>query len=679
MLLALILAFSQQDVPLPEPTWSFGMMGSCIGLSGIVPISVNGQPELFCGGTTEFAGRNDYWYSLRRDPGTGTWSQSFLSPLLPSKIMQMDAGLMLPGAGTSLVLLRADGVLELHDPGSRALIWSFPTSAGIPSSMALADMDNDGYEEILVVDSTQVVVYSATGTVLGTAPAGGLDVVAAQMDHDVQLEIAVSTGVVFDGLTFAAQWTWPAGFGVELAAEDIDHDGRAELVAMEDYFFVRAYDVELQTIAWSIPTQDNDSIRLVDLEDDGSWDLILGAGQSGDISCFDAQTTVLEWVVSNPSSGAADVLAVDIDGNGDKELIWAAGCNTTGPDYLYIADWQTRQIVWRSEDLNGPFIGPEIGDLDGDGRPECVTVSFASEAGYDSGRMLVFDATTFELEAVSPPVVGGRAHYGVHDLLLYDVDQDGRDEIVIGAGEHSDGVIEIYDYSAGAFTLQWTNPMPYPRGATFHSVAISDVDQDGDLEVVGGVGRISTGALGVFVYVFDYDTRAEEWHSGQMGGYSDAVTEVSVADTDLDGKPEILGMVEGGDVYVYDGVSKQLEQIIPGAFTTMTLLPVGSNVYVLLGGAAGDVTARRWSGGAYSVFYQQSLAAVPVDGITPAQAGYAFIGAGGRIWLANLAASTVVWRSMNYGAGFGTQVSLLPGAGMRFLSAGRFSLVAFRR
>jgi len=39
-------------------------------------------------------------------------------------------------------------------------------------------------------------------------------------------------------------------------------------------------------------------------------------------------------------------------------------------------------------DLGGPFVGPEIGDLDGNGRDECRVSSSNSESGYGSGESL---------------------------------------------------------------------------------------------------------------------------------------------------------------------------------------------------------------------------------------------------------------------------------------------------
>ena len=58
---------------------------------------------------------------------------------------------------------------------------------------------------------------------------------------------------------------------------------------------------------------------------------------------------------------------------------------------LYVASTTGgHDIEWQNLDLWAPFVGPAIGDLDGDGHPELVICSQGSEL-IDSGRILVFD------------------------------------------------------------------------------------------------------------------------------------------------------------------------------------------------------------------------------------------------------------------------------------------------
>ena len=103
-------------------------------------------------------------------------------------------------------------------------------------------------------------------------------------------------------------------------------------------------------------------------------------------------------------------------------------------------------------------LGPAIGDLDGDGQPELVICSLASNSGYNSGRILVFDLATLALRAMSDPAVEDLAFNGVHDLKLRDVQGNLRKQIIIGAARIFEGAIEIYRFdSNNTFTRIWTN------------------------------------------------------------------------------------------------------------------------------------------------------------------------------------------------------------------------------
>lgn len=108
--------------------------------------------------------------------------------------------------------------------------------------------------------------------------------------------------------------------------------------------------------------------------------------------------------------GPTDIAAVDVDMDGRTELLWGAGSTTTGPDHLYVADWPARSIISQTTHLDGPFAGPEIGDLDGDGSDEMVAVTFASdEPQVDGPRATGSDRGLHGDVASGRPMHGHRA------------------------------------------------------------------------------------------------------------------------------------------------------------------------------------------------------------------------------------------------------------------------------
>ncbi len=132
------------------------------------------------------------------------------------------------------------------------MLPGFAAPAGLTAA-TLADLDADGKSEILVTTESGLSVFSGSGASLWSNPGvGGVDVVVGQMDDDAPLEIATTGGDVVDAATHQSQWHWPAAFGFRLRADDIDVDGRDELIAAENWYFVWAYDVEHQLPKWSI-------------------------------------------------------------------------------------------------------------------------------------------------------------------------------------------------------------------------------------------------------------------------------------------------------------------------------------------------------------------------------------------------------------------------------------------
>jgi hypothetical protein len=171
---------------------------------------------------------------------------------------------------------------------------------------------------------------------------------------------------------------------------------------------------------------------------------------------------------------------------------------SSGPDYLYVANTTgAHDIKWQNIDLEGPFLGPAIGDLDGDGQPESVVCSTYSDATYGSGRILVFDFATLTLRAISDPVVDNNAWTAVNDFKLRDVEGNGRMQIVIAADYLYDGALEIYRFDANnTFTRMWTNATRFMDNP-FNFVDAADLDNNGTLKIIAANTVAHTGSEGV--------------------------------------------------------------------------------------------------------------------------------------------------------------------------------------
>lgn len=502
----------------PRPFWQYGIFGGGIGLSNIVidptPRPDGGAPEIVIGSAL------NRWQSIRHNPATGGYDQTFISSVFSSTINQIAVGDVMGDAANEIVVMLEDGRIYLYDFATKTELGRIETGVIGLKALRLIDLSGDTHAELVACTANGLFVFRGEGDLLWQlAGAGGVDLVVGQMDNDPALEIATTNGSVVDVGTHSIQWTYLDGFGYNLALAPLGGESYQQLISAEAWNYVYSYDVARQLPRWSIYTShDIAAIAVADLERDGTPEILVGDGQWGDIHVYDLVTQAQKWSVPNPEHGVTNIAVGDVDGDGTLELLWGAGWTSSGPDYLYVSSTTgTHSIEWQSIDLDGPFLGPAIGDLDGDGQAELVFCSSSSRAGYSSGRILVFDLATLTLRGISEPVVEDRSWEGVNDLKLYDLDNDGRKEIVIAADYLYDGAIEIYSFDAGnTFRLAWTNTTR-PFGSPFNKVAVADLDNDGTPEIIAGNRVAHTGSVGVYVYVFDYPAGDNPWRSVTLG------------------------------------------------------------------------------------------------------------------------------------------------------------------
>lgn len=652
------------DAPLisgAEPVWSYAVFGSGIGISNIVTAQNGGATEIYAGGSSGTFGGNAYWYALRYNAGNGQYEQIYVSPFYAQGVQRIKVADVIGDSGKEIIVALQNGQIRFYDVASKNQVGQITTAATNLYAMEIADVDNDGAMELILLTSDHLYVYSAAGALKwDLSGVGGSDLAVAQMDADSGMEIALTDGHVVDAASHTVQWTWQYGFGRLVKAADIDGDGKSELLVAEGWQYLWAYDVDLQLPKWSISTsQDIGAIYVTDINGDSVQDLIVGQGQWGDIIAFNTVTQQQEWTIHNPEHGVTNIAIADVDGDGKTELLWGAGATSSGPDYLYVVDWQTKVFEWQNIDLVGPFSGPQVGDLDGDGHDEVVVESFGSNAGYSGGRLLVFDAETRHLRAISDVVAGSSGFGGWRDLELRDLDNDGRMEILTVG----DSLIQIYNFdSSNNFTLKWGNTN-FPNGS-FASVDAADVDNDGVIDIVGGTNG--------YVYVYSYATGAEEWHSLYMRG---VVSNLGLVDVDRDGTKEIVGQVSGGDVYIFSGTTKALEALLTGPFTSMHVQNMNAIPSIVLSTNSGNLIIERYVGGAYGEVYHKLLAAGAIDDFTLDPQNRLWISSNGVLNLFNLA-GTNIWQSSGFGTTFGKHVAFVQGLPL-FFTAGGFSVEAF--
>jgi len=230
------------------------------------------------------------------------------------------------------------------------------------------------------------------------------------------------------------------------------------------------------------------------------WQLVTGPGpgpgNASLIRIFDTHGVVLggtEWAAYGAGDWGADVAAGDITGNGRWEVITGPG---PGPVYgPQVRGFEAEGVPvpgvnFFAYGTNRYGVRVAAGDIDGDGIDEIVT---------GAGPGVVFGPHVRGWDADgggATPIPGvsffayGTLKYGVN-VSCGDIDGDGVDEIVTGAGPGA-----IFGPHVRAFSWDGHAVSPVPGVSYFAygtlkygvNVACGDVDGDGIDEIVTGAG-----------------------------------------------------------------------------------------------------------------------------------------------------------------------------------------------
>ncbi len=310
-----------------------------------------------------------------------------------------------------------------------------------------------------------------------------------------------------------------------------------------------------------------------DLDGDGLPEIAAG-GDSPRVRIFSAQGRPVLDLETDAEVGV--LLAADLDGDGEPELL--AGTRA-GSLFAFAADGSPRLHA----EAPGRVQCLAVADLDGDGRPEIV-----AGTGTPGAQVLAFaaDGARRFASAEFPQGIGFASHLGSHrgggeDLVVSDLDGDGRSEVVTASGRtllvlRDDGSLawskETGDWwitglaaadldgkgakevlaatqssinrpSPGqllAFGADGSLLFEQPQADTPYALVVSDLDNDGRPVIVTGSssGRIAA-------------VRADRSSVFQAEA-GEIVWTLCVTDLDGDARPEVLAGTHTGRVLAFD-------------------------------------------------------------------------------------------------------------------------------
>ncbi|MFN0244557.1 MAG: FG-GAP-like repeat-containing protein [Planctomycetota bacterium] len=550
-----------------------------------------------------------------------------------------------------------DGDLDLvsANTGGDTITVFFQTSSGVfgsaplslgdtsvtndPMSVAAADMDDDGDLDIASAnrgnDTLTVFFQTSPGAFAGAPLALGgpgittdpQSVVAADLDGDGDLDLASAnssthTLTVFFQTSAGAFAVVPVVLGgpgitsvaQSVTAGDLDGDGDLDLATANSgsntvtVFFQTSPGVFASTpLALGDPSTSPVSVTAADLDGDGDLDLATANFTVDNIGSVTVYFQTNRGVFARApltlsgTGGGGAVRAADLDGDGDLDLVSANPLESTLTVFF-----QTSPGVFAAEPLtlgdsnvtNQPsYVEPA--DLDGDGD---VDLASANRAGHTLTVFLQASSGAFG----SLPLSFGNSSITIRprSVAMGDMDDDG-DLDVVSANSISNTLTIFMQSSPGVFagaplTLGDVRVTPFPT-----SVAPADIDGDGDLDLV------CANMLNVTVH---FQTSPGVFGSSPLalesdGGLGAIPRSVAAVDLDLDGDLDVVSPNPSSDTLTISF------QTSPGVFAAPPLLlgspsvtdqPTSVIAADLDGDLDLDLVSANQAGDNLAVFFQTS-------------------------------------------------------------------------
>jgi len=315
-----------------------------------------------------------------------------------------------------------------------------------PRSVAIADLNTDGSEDLIVAnsigDSISVLLGNGDGTFQGAVHYGADDgpgsVAVDYLNGDgipdliTANSLGDSVSVLLgngDG-TFGDTVNYPASDNPHsIAASDLDGDGCTDIAVTHGWIghgsvllgngdgtFQAPVDIEAGEDCYSIAIDDLDQDNIPDLVVISQYNqasVLLGKGDATFQTAVDYEAGYASYSIATG----------DLNGDSISDLITANYVGNSVSALLGNGDGTFQEAIV-SEVFGDPF-SVAIGDLDGDGIPDLVTANFSPFDGDTSSVLLGNGDGTF-LPAIYH--LTGRRAYSV---AVSDLDSDGSQDLVV--------------------------------------------------------------------------------------------------------------------------------------------------------------------------------------------------------------------------------------------------------
>ncbi|MFC1455076.1 FG-GAP-like repeat-containing protein [Candidatus Undinarchaeota archaeon] len=264
------------------------------------------------------------------------------------------------------------------------------------------------------------------------------------------------------------------------------------------------------------------SVAIGDIDGDGDNDIVSG-DSSYRVSILEntGTTDITQWSKTDVLGGSYvfSVAIGDIDGDGDNDLV-SGDLNSlitiwNNPGTTDITQWSKTSAT-----AGGQIFSVAIGDMDGDGDNDIVCTHLTTLTLWNNTG--TSDITQWS--KTTAPLPGNGL-----SMAIGDIDGDGDNDIV--TGDHT-WKVTLWNNTGTMNLTQWTSTYAGLQGRTI-SLAIGDIDGDGDNDIVSGdnSNRVSiwnnTGTIDI--------TQWSKTHALASGASATSLNVDSLAIGDIDG------------------------------------------------------------------------------------------------------------------------------------------------
>lgn len=281
-----------------------------------------------------------------------------------------------------------------------------------------------------------------------------------------------------------------------------------------------------------------------DIDNDGDMDVLVASSLDNTIAWFENcsinQGSCTNWqktVISNVALSARDVIAADIDNDGDMDVVSAAF--TSDSVFWYenclinsgnCSNWSENTISASTDGASSVYVA----DIDNDGDMDVLA------GAYNGNTVTLFENCTINDGTCSSwqPTVITSLISSATSVMAADIDNDG-DLDVLSSSYHDDSInwFENCEINGGSCSA-WNKNVISTAVDGAYDVEVADLDLDGDLDVLA-VAVVADTVLW-FENCQISSGSCVTWNSTDIDGFVNGAYRVAVSDVDNDGDTDVV-------------------------------------------------------------------------------------------------------------------------------------------